>query len=297
MNSKETVKNIGIIGCGVVGSATGTGLAMLGFDVSFYDIHPEKINFHKNNGFKSFHVDKLKNNHDLYFISVDTPNKEGQISFDSLLNSSKSLGKILRESENHPIIVIRSTVPPMTTESIVVPLLEKISEKECGKDFGICINPEFFRERNALDDFMRPWIIVIGSNDGSGKILEKIYAGRIAPLFHLTLKEAEFLKYVHNIWNATKISYFNEMRQVAKNIGIDPGKIFRLAMISAEASWNPQYGIEDRGPFGGNCLPKDTQAFLEWAKNEFGLEMPLLEATIEVNERIKRKLPSLREWE
>jgi len=97
------------------------------------------------------------------------------------------------------------------------------------------------------------------------------------------------MKYVHNIYNATKISFFNEMRLVAESIGVDADKVFRTVVDSAEASWNKQYGIRNFGPFDGSCLPKDTLAFLSWANEKAKKKMRLLHAVIQVNEHLKNK--------
>ena len=105
----------------------------------------------------------------------------------------------------------------------------------------------------------------------------------------MSIKEAEMMKYVHNIYNASKISFFNEMRQVGESSGVDSDKIFRVVMNSAEASWNKEYGIRNFGPFDGSCLPKDTLAFMSWANDNAKKKMPLLHAIIKVNEHLKDK--------
>ena len=97
-------------------------------------------------------------------------------------------------------------------------------------------------------------------------------------------------KYIHNIFNACKISFFNEMRTICEAVKVDTDKIFDLVVKSAEASWNPQYGIRNLGPYGGSCLPKDTTAFLAWAKDEKGKSLPLLEAVIKTNEIAEIKM-------
>ena len=96
-------------------------------------------------------------------------------------------------------------------------------------------------------------------------------------------------KFVHNIFNATKISFFNEMRLVCRQMRLDCEKIFPCVVQSAEAMWNPLYGARDLGPFGGSCLPKDTIAFLSWAKEQ-GMETPLVDAVLRVNQALVRHL-------
>jgi UDPglucose 6-dehydrogenase len=160
-----------------------------------------------------------------------------------------------------------------------------------GKDFGIAMNPEFLREVNAEKDFANPWIVVIGSNDAhTAQVLEKLYLPFNAPIIHMSIKEAEMMKYVHNIYNANKISFFNEMRMIAEKSGIDADKLFNTVIQSAEASWNKEYGIKNFGPYGGSCLPKDTRAFLSWTNENLKRKMPLLHAVIKVNEDLKDRI-------
>jgi len=151
------------------------------------------------------------------------------------------------------------------------------------------MNPEYLREKLAQYDFDNPKLVLIGSSDiKAKKILGELYSPykEKCPIVHLTATMAEMQKYVHNLWNATKISYFNEMREVAKKLGIDADPIFDLTMRSAEASWNTKYGTQDFGPFGGSCLPKDTSAFLRWAKDELKMDLSVLSSVIRINDAL-----------
>ena len=96
-------------------------------------------------------------------------------------------------------------------------------------------------------------------------------------------------KYVHNLYNAVKITFFNEMREIAANIDVDADKIFEYTVQSCEGIWNPNYGIRNRGPFSGACLPKDTKAFFHWAHME-GFDVRVLKAAISQNEYLTEKL-------
>ena len=177
-----------------------------------------------------------------------------------------------------------------TTEEVVIPILEEYSGKNAGRDFGICANPEYLRERCAEEDFSNPWIVVIGELDKrSGDLLQEVYHWVDCPIYRIPIKEAEMQKFVHNLFNANKISFFNEMRLVCQQLGLDCEKIFPLVAQSAEAIWNPLYGTRDLGPFGGSCLPKDTIAFLSWAKKR-GMEIPLVDAVLKVNEALEKRL-------
>ncbi|MBI2021777.1 UDP-glucose/GDP-mannose dehydrogenase family protein [Candidatus Daviesbacteria bacterium] len=223
-----------------------------------------------------------------------TPTESGEIQLKYLKTAAKDLGKRIAKMKKYHLAVVRSTVLPGTTENIIK-ILEKYSGKKVGKDFGVCMNPEYLREVSAEEDFANPWIVVIGKLDKkSGDLLEKVYAKFKCPIYRVPLKEAEMQKYVHNLYNAFKITFFNEMRRIAKVIKVDPDNVFELTIKSCEGIWNHKYGTRDFGPFAGACLPKDTQAFLAWVQKK-GLEANLLEATIEVNNTFKTAKTSSKE--
>jgi UDPglucose 6-dehydrogenase len=284
-------KKIAVIGSGFVGKAAGKGFLAIGHDVSFVDINTILIESLGKEGLEACNIGaSCSNDRDIYIVSVLTPTINDHLDFRFIDSALASLGRVLKDNTNWPLVVIRSTVPPGTVENRFVPILEKYSEKKLGKDFGIAMNPEFLREVSAEEDFMHPWIIIVGSNDHKvAQILEELYQPFKAPFIHMTIKEAEMMKYVHNIYNANKISFFNEMRLVAESVGVDADKVFNTVMESAEASWNKKYGIRDFGPFSGSCLPKDTLAFLNWANEKVAKKMPLLHAIIKVNENLKDK--------
>lgn len=287
--SNEEKKKIVIIGSGFVGKATGKGFLSQGHDVTFVDINEILVSELKKEGMKACNIGaECAGDADIYLITVLTPTIDGQSDYRFIDSALASLGKSLQNNANFSIIVIRSTVLPGTTEGRFRNIIEKYSGKIAGRDFGLSMNPEFLRQISAEQDFMNPWMIVIGSNDPrvAGSI-EKLYRPFRAPIVHMSIKEAEMMKYAHNIYNANKISFFNEMRMIAKKVGVDADKIFETVIKSAEGSWNHEYGIRDRGPFGGTCLPKDTRAFLSWANEKLGEKMPLLHAVIKVNEDVK----------
>jgi UDPglucose 6-dehydrogenase len=291
------VKKIAIVGSGVVGRATGKGLAALGHDVIFSDINLLVLERLGKEGFKSCNIDNPEklcaDDREVFMVSVLTPTIDEHIDLRFLESSMVSLGGIIKKKNDYPLVVIRSTTPPGTIEETLIPHLEKFSGKKAGVDFGVAMNPEFLREATAEKDFLEPWLIVVGSDDPrSAEIMEEVYAplrGK-SPIVHMSLKEAEMMKYVHNIYNANKISFFNEMRQIAELKGIDADKVFKTVVQSAEGSWNKEYGIKNKGPFGGSCLPKDTRAFLYWAQYALHKKLPLLHATIRVNENLKDRL-------
>lgn len=285
---------IAIIGSGVVGQATGKGFKTKGHDIVFVDVDPLVLKKLKQEGYPAYLPERLieEDNIDVFFIAVSTPTVDGKIKLEHLKSAIRNLAAgYLKTEEGYCVITARSTLPPGTTEEIIIPLLEKHSGKKSGKDFGVSVNPEYLREETSEEDFQHPWLVTIGSLDKqSGEKIESLYLPIDCPIAHVSLRDAEAQKYVHNLFNACKISFFNEMRAVYSKIGdIDIDKIFKLTTQSAEGSWNPEYGIKKRGPYGGSCLPKDTTAFLSWAKEKLGYQMSLLKAVIEVNNKTERQ--------
>lgn len=281
-----TKPKICVVGPGVVGQATGKVLALQGFDITFLGGSQDKIEKLREEGYRAYDRKKYFNglyDFDITILTVPTPSINGKIDLEAIESASIALGKRLAKRKNYHLVVVKSTVPPGTTESIVINNIEKYSGRKVGRDFGACMSPEYLREKTAYEDSLKPWAIVIGEYDKrSGDMLAKVFSQFDCPIFRCSLSEAEIQKYVHNLFNATKISFFNEMREVGKTIGADMDKVFKLTALSSEGMWNPNYGIRDFGPFSGSCLPKDTEAFLDWAQKE-GRNPELLRAVLQVN--------------
>lgn len=277
---------IWIVGSGVVGQATGRGLLQRGHAITFIDIDPTKIEQLKAEGLVAMlpaAARELREPAELIMLSVPTPTSNGALDARSLQAAARETGRWMKRTERYQTVVVRSTVLPGTTEEIVQPLVEKYSKKKAGRDFGVAMNPEYLREKTAVQDFAKPWIVVIGQGDErAGTMVAEAYSGFFCPVHRLTIREAEFQKYVHNIFNAVKIAFFNEFREIGQRSGIDAEVVFPLVAKSAEGLWRPEYGIRNFGPFNGMCLPKDTQAFLHWAEAR-GWDMPILRAAIVFN--------------
>lgn len=279
---------IDVIGSGFVGEATGRGFLDRGYVVRFVDVKASRLAELRAQGLDACTPEELSTRTDQAEVSlftVNTPTHEGKINLESLYAAAINLGNRLATTHDYHVVVVRSTVVPGTTEKIIA-CIEKQSGKKVGRDFGVCMNPEYLREKSAVQDFARPWIVVIGEYDTrSGDVLFQLYKDFDCPKYRVSLREAEMQKYVHNLYNAVKITFFNEMRQIAQQSGVDPEHIFAITAKSAEGMWRPEYGIKDHGPFDGSCLPKDTHAYLTWAQGQ-GLAMPLLATTIEVNNKL-----------
>ncbi len=280
-----------IIGPGVVGQATGKVLAKQGISVAFLGGSSEKREKLVKEGYECYAKDEtLKQfDFDVSMFTVPTPTVNGKINLDPIKKAAIDLGKRLKNTTSYHVAVVKSTVPPGTTEEIVTKQIEKYSGKKVGRDFGVCMNPEYLREVSAYEDTLKSWLIVIGQYDKrSGDVLAAVYSHFTCPIHRTTIKEAEMQKYVHNLYNAAKITFFNEMREIGKGIDVDVQKIFKLTALSAEGLWNPNYGIADLGPFDGSCLPKDTQAFLNWTRKK-KLSANLLKTIINVNHALEKK--------
>jgi UDPglucose 6-dehydrogenase len=203
------------------------------------------------------------------------------------------VGRGLARTNNYVTVVVRSTVPPTTTEQRILPILERESGKHAGVDFGLGMNPEFLRQVSSEQDFARPWITVLGSTDRrTAELLDTLYAPFGALIVRCTPTEAEMIKYVNNIYNAVKISYFNEVHAICEHLGVDSKLVGAAVARSAESMWNPLYGTKGGVPYGGACLPKDTTAFRAFCR-EHGLEHLMLDATMDVNRRIEATVPAV----
>ncbi|HSH31102.1 MAG TPA: nucleotide sugar dehydrogenase [Candidatus Saccharimonadales bacterium] len=278
-----------VVGSGFVGQATGKGLAKHGHEVSFLDIDTRKLEQLRSDGFKADHpkdVERIESH--ITTLTVPTPSHQEAIDLGPLKRAVEQLGQRLRHHRDYHLVVVRSTVTPGTTHELVIPILEELSDKQAGRDFGVCMQPEFLRQATAQADFDRPWHILIGQLDArSGDLLADVYQPFNAPIERASIHEAEMQKYVHNLYNAAKIAFFNEMRLVCQREGWNDERIFGAVAQSCEGIWNPLYGLGDKGPFDGACLPKDTEAFLHWGKGR-SHDLRVLEAVIEQNRALAR---------
>jgi len=233
---------ISIIGTGYVGLVSGACFAKFGNKVICVDIDKEKIE-KINKSISPIYEDGLEdlllkykdnikatddynyaiNNTEITFICVGTPSEsDGGIDLSYVKEVAIKIAEILKEKDGWHLVVVKSTVLPGTTRDIVLPLLEKHSGKKVGKDFGLAMNPEFLREGIAVNDFLRPDRIVIGTySDKSKEILRGLYKEFSCPLFETSLSAAEMIKYASNCFLATKISFMNEIGNFCKKLDID----------------------------------------------------------------------------
>ena len=281
-------KNIGVIGSGVVGSAVGRGFKNIGNDVIFYDIDENRIENLKSEGYQSTSdLNVVVKNSETFFICVPTPDKDRQIDLSIIKNCVKKLSELLKNKDDYFVIVVKSTVIPMTTEKVILPLIEEYTGKKVGHDFGICFNPEFLRENRAYEDFMNPDRIVIGEYDKkSGDTLQELYSSFKCPIIRTDIKTAEMTKYANNCFYTTKISFFNEMHMMCQKIGIDSNVIRKVVQMDRYYGTHPW---EHGHSFGGKCLPKDLNALIALFNEGHIHDPTLLKAVRKVNDEIDIK--------
>ena len=187
-------------------------------------------------------------------------------------------------SQRHQLLVFRSTLLPGTMRNIVVDYLERNCSKSIGKDFDVCYNPEFLRQKSALEDFFEPGRVVIGEGTrGSSLPLVEIFKALTRNIIITGYEEAEMIKYASNGFLALKISYFNEIAMVCKMLGIDDKTVSRGVALDSRIG---SYGVIGGMPFGGACLPKDTAALTSFLR-KLGIRPDLIETAVQINNEIE----------
>lgn len=284
-----------IIGAGTVGKATGLGLEKLCHTITFVDRSESLIESLQAEGHNACTPEKLSlKNCDAVFVTVDAPTTDKGIDATNLLAATKNLGtKLAETADGFPLIIFRSTQPPGLTRNTLIPILHRTSGLQVNEDFGVAYWPEYLRAATAQQDFNNPRIITISTpqlGDPSHRMAARIAIGMSAEIHWLPIEAAELQKYCSNVANAVKISTFNWFRLLAEKLGIeetDIDHIFKICTESSESLWNPAYGTENLGAYGGACLPKDIAALKIFAKTA-GLNTALLEAAEAINAEISR---------
>ena len=297
------IMNIGIIGTGYVGLVTGVCFASKGHKVLCADVIPEKIELINKGkspifeeGLEDLLQEVLKNqlleattdvdyvieNSDVVFICVGTPSlADGSMNYEYVEEASRNIGRVLKKQQKFKVVIVKSTCIPGTTSNHVGPIIEETSGMKVRFGFGLGMNPEFLREGVAVNDFLYPDRVVIGvSDDNTKDIMMKCYDGFIAPFVLVDPTSAEMIKYAANTFLATKISFFNEMANLAEKFGADISVVTEAVGMDhriSEKFMNAGIG------WGGSCFPKDIRALVHKSK-EFGISSKLLQAAYDINE-------------
>ncbi|MCK9329738.1 MAG: UDP-glucose/GDP-mannose dehydrogenase family protein [Candidatus Cloacimonetes bacterium] len=294
-----------------MGLVTSVGLAELGNTVTVIDLNESKVAMinsaqapffepglhellQKHVGSSLFASTTFEDvaDSEISFICVDTPADEtGHVNLTKVKSSACSIGLALQGLETFHTVVIKSTVPPGTTESVIIPLILGKSKRNFST-LGFSANPEFLREGQAVADFMHPDRIVIGVSDGRAEeILTRMYCKIDAPILTTSIKSAEMAKHVSNAFLATKISFANEVGNICKNLEIDVYDVMRC--VGSDHRISPNFLSAGVG-FGGSCLPKDLKALIHLAE-ALGEEPFLLHAVKKVNEKQPERIYRLLE--
>jgi UDPglucose 6-dehydrogenase len=334
MNSRTSLT---VIGTGFVGLVTSAIFADKGFKTTALDIN-EKIVAMVNKGKAHFFEPQLQEllervvlkkktltasseiiesikTSSITFICVGTPSQEdGTCDLQYVENVAKDIGKALESKDEYHLVIMKSTVVPGTTRSQVKEIIEKNSNKKAGKDFGLCMCPEFLREGQSVHDTLYPDRIIIGQYDKqSGELanefFEKMYHKKNDELdsnwfkaygkkrnqpeiLRVTLETAECIKYANNSFLATKISFINEFANICEQIeGVDINDVAKG--IGLDFRINANFLRAGAG-FGGSCFPKDLQAIINFA-HKHGYQPKILESVVEVNKKQAKHMVELAE--
>ncbi len=220
---------------------------------------------------------------ELSMLCVGTPSKKnGDLELNYIESVCREIGLVLRDKTTRHTVVVRSTVLPGTVKNIVIPILEDCSGKKAGVDFGVAVNPEFLRESTAIKDYDQPPMTVIGELDQqSGDTLEEIYRELDAPIIRKDIEVAEMIKYTCNVWHAAKVTFANEIGNIAKAVGVDGREV--MDVVCQDKTLNlSQYYMRPGFAFGGSCLPKDVRA-LTYRASQLDVEHPMLGSIMRSN--------------
>jgi len=272
--------NIGVVGNGFVGSAVQFGFSPstgCDYEVRVYDKDPSK---------SVDSIEETVNESEFIFLSVPTPsNKDGSMNLDIVEQALQDISDVNKYQGN--IVLLRSTVTPGTTR--------KLQDKY--PNLRIVFNPEFLTEQNAKYDFINQARIIIGGDEVYSKQVGDLYRlrfGESQPIIETNWETAELIKYMSNCFFTTKISFMNEMYQIAEKCGVDwdvaLDGFFRDGRVGHSHMNVP--GPDGKFGFGGSCFPKDIQALIHFGES-LGLNMSTLKGTWKTNLEVRPE----RDWE
>lgn len=298
------MKKIAVVGTGYVGLVTGTCFAETGNQVTCIDIDAKKVERMRNGEIPIYepHLDVLfdrnisagrltfttsleegVNDAEIVFLALPTPpGEDGSADLSYILGVAEQLGVLI---DDYKVIVDKSTVPVGTAEKV-----KEMIAKNARVQFSVVSNPEFLREGFAVDDFMKPDRVVIGtSDDRARKVMESLYKPFVRqgnPIIFMDEKSAELTKYAANAFLATKITFMNEIANFCEIVGADVDKV-RIG-IGSDDRIGKRFLFPGIG-YGGSCFPKDVKALAKsGVENNFNFE--ILQAVMRVNENQKTVL-------
>jgi len=302
---------ITVIGTGYVGLVGAACLAEVGNHVLGLDVNPEKIRILKEggipihepglleivrrnveNGRLSFttNIEEAVHFGEVQFIAVGTPpDEDGSADLQYVTEAARNIGRFMTSEK---VIVDKSTVPIGTGDKVKAAVAEELKKRNVDIHYSVVSNPEFLKEGAAVEDFMRPDRIVIGTEDPKAiDVMKQVYAPfqrNHERLVVTNLRSAELIKYAANSMLATRISFMNELANLAEIVGAD------IEMVRQGIGSDPRIGYHFLYPgcgYGGSCFPKDVKALIKTAKDVAGFDLKLLKAVEEVNDLQKYVLP------
>jgi len=314
--------NITVVGTGYVGLVSGVCLAAVGHNITCVDVREEVVNNLNNriphiyeNGLAKLldevieydnfrattNLHKALDNSNVVVVAVGTPSENGKIDLSQIKTVCTQIGEYIKTTNKFISVIIKSTVIPTTTDTFVKNIIEKASGKKLGQ-FGLGMNPEFLKEGDAINDFMKPDRVVIGFEDEITKqILEEIYSPWNCFKICVNTRTAEMIKYTNNTLLACIISINNELANIATEIGdIDYNNVIggvisdkRWSSVIDEKIITPtiaSYFTPGAG-FGGSCFPKDVQA-IRTQGEMLGLQMSVTNAVLKINDKQPKQVIS-----
>jgi UDPglucose 6-dehydrogenase len=304
---------ISIIGTGYVGLVTGTCFAETGNDVICVDIDEKKIENLKNGILPIYEpgleemvkknaregrlhfttsIEEGASQSNIHFIAVGTPpDADSAADLRFVLEVAKQLGQTMQQDYN--VVVDKSTVPVGTADKVTDVINQELSKRGAKFEFDVVSNPEFLKEGDAIDDFMRPDRVIIGANtERAGKIMHDLYAPFMRSherILRMGIRDAEMTKYASNAMLATKISFVNEIAELCERLDVDIENV-RLGMGSdSRIGYNFIY---PGAGYGGSCFPKDVKALVAMAKDN-NVPSDVLHAVELRNQRQKERIGNM----
>ena len=298
--------SISVIGLGYVGAVSMACLAHLGFRMVGVDVSLDKVRAIKDGrspivedrlgdllseGVRVGKIDATQNlvaavlDTDVTFMSVGTPTaQDGSCDLTYVRQASRAIGQAIGMKAGFHVVVLRCSVPPGTTLDVVAPEIERASGKKAGLDFGIAFNPEFLREGVAVADFYAPPKTVIGASDvRTEEIVSRIYSAVDKSIQFTSIAAAEMVKYVDNVWHATKVAFGNEVGRLCKSLDIDSHAVMNIFVTDTKLNLSPYY-LKPGFAFGGSCLPKEVRAVAHLAEAQ-NVDLPLIQSLGRTNQR------------
>lgn len=303
---------ITVIGTGYVGLVSGTCLAEVGNDVLCLDVDASKINLLNEGGIPihepglaakvaqnraagrlrfTTNIEEAVAHGTIQFIAVGTPpDEDGSADLQYVVAAARNIG---RHMTDYKLIVDKSTVPVGTADKVHAAIADELWQRSVKMDYSVASNPEFLKEGAAVEDFMKPDRIVVGIASGDARattLMRQIYAPfqrNHERLIVMDVRSAELTKYAANAMLATRISFMNELANLAEKLGAD------IEMVRQGIGSDPRIGYHFLYPgcgYGGSCFPKDVQALQRTARNDAGIELKVLNAVEAANEAQKQVL-------